>query len=130
MKINVNKYIGMEYSLKYFNCWDFVKMFYERELGIKLPFLMLENLNLRKQAEVIKTQTAKSYWQELEQSEPNCVCVMRQSKHPIHVGIFINNHVLHNIEHIGVVYQSLSSLKLSNWKISGYYKYVQNCDLS
>ena len=53
---------------------------------------------------------------------------MRQSRHPIHVGIWINiaeneQGILHCVKHAGVIFQDLHSLQALGWKIAGYYRF-------
>jgi hypothetical protein len=70
-------------------------------------------------------------WQLTDTPEQGDAVLMRQSRHPIHVGIWITispseQGVMHCVKGNGVVFQNMASLKLAGWQIEGFYRFQGN----
>ena len=53
--------------------------------------------------------------------------LMRQSRHPVHVGIWLAvdaGGVLHAARDIGVVFQGPADLTTHGWRIEGFYRFT------
>jgi len=65
-------------------------------------------------------------WAKVESpAEGDCV-LLRRSRHPIHVGIWLDvdgGGVLHCAEGAGVVFQRSDALALNGWAIEGFYRF-------
>ena len=123
------KYIGQPYRAGFFNCWDFVRQVYKNEYGISLNHIPVDETNLKQLMTTVKTTSEHKNWRSVKQVEEGDLLLMRQSKHPIHVGVWVNidgGGVLHCIKNSGVVFQNKQSLQLSGWKIEKVYRYAAN----
>lgn len=129
MKHFASKYIGQPYRAGLFNCWDFVRQVYGNEYGIILNHIPVDETNLKQLMTTVKTTSEHKNWRPVKQIQEGDLLLMRQSKHPIHVGIWVNidgGGVLHCIKDSGVVFQTKQSLQLSGWKIEKGYRYATN----
>lgn len=121
------RYIGQPYKAGFFDCWGLVRKIYADEFGINLPRFPVDVDNLRQLIKTVKEKSNSNLWLELKQPEEGSIVLLRQSRHPIHVGLWLNvdgGGVLHNERTMGTIFQDIHSLHLSGWQIAGYYKYI------
>ena len=121
------KYIGLPYRAGFFNCWDFVRKVYRDEFGINLPEFPVDVDNLRALIKTVKAKSESQLWQQVKTPKEGTIVLLRQSRHPIHVGIWLEidgGGVLHNERTMGVVFQNTHSLNASGWQVAGYYQFI------
>lgn len=95
------------------------------QYNIELQAIPVEENNLRQLIHIIESTKERSNWERTIIPNEGDVVLLRQSRHPIHVGIWLKNDgggVLHCIKDTGVVFQNLPSLMISGWKIEGFYQ--------
>lgn len=126
MKHFANNYIGLPYKAGEFDCWGLVRKVYLEQYNVKLPTIPIEEENIRQLINTINKTPERNNWQKTLNPSEGDVALLRQSRHPIHVGIWLEidgGGILHCIKNSGVVFQNLQSLNLSGWKIESFYKY-------
>jgi hypothetical protein len=67
-------------------------------------------------------------WHAVETPKEGDVALLRQSRHPIHVGVWLDvdgGGILHAVQGAGVVFQSLNNLNMTGWKIENYYRHIE-----
>lgn len=123
------KYIGLPYRAGLFDCWGLVRKVYKEEYGINLQEIPIDVENLRQLITAIEQTPERNNWKRVTIPNEGDIVLMRQSRHPIHVGIWLNadgGGIMHCIKNSGVVFQDLNNLILSGWKIEGFYKYAKS----
>jgi hypothetical protein len=131
------RYIGLPWQARakgpdIFDCWSLVVWVQKQHFGRNLPDIPVAEGNLKRLALTFRDHPERKRWQLIETPEQGDAVLMRQSRHPIHVGIWITispteQGVLHCVKGPGkysggVVFQNLASLKLAGWHIEGFYR--------
>lgn len=97
---------------------------YKQQFNINLPLISAAEGDLRCQIKAF--QAHPEHRQLVDTPKEGDALLLRQSRHPVHVGIWIDTEgeagVLHAYQGAGVVFQTLNSLKLSGWSIEGVYR--------
>ena len=115
-------YIGLSYDPINFNCWHLVKKVQQECFRRDLPDFDVHGADLRKVAKTFDTAAERQNWQRIKKPTHGCCVLMRRARLPIHIGVWLDidgGGILHNLENIGVVFQS--RLNLSGLNIEGYY---------
>ena len=102
------KYIGLPWVAgaqgpDKFDCWGMVRWILKHEYGID----------------------AFRAFNEVEKQQDGDVVLLRQSKHPVHAGLWLDadgGGVLHCCRDAGVIFQDLPSMRLCGWQIDSYYR--------
>lgn len=111
-----------------FDCWGLVVEIQRRRYGRTLEIIPVEQNNLRQLIRTIENHPIRQKWQPTDTPQEGNVVLLRQSRHPIHVGVWLDvdgGGVLHCERQSGVVFQEQHSLSLSGWKIEGFYRYAE-----
>jgi cell wall-associated NlpC family hydrolase len=109
-----------------FNCWEFVRMVQARHFGRTLPDIANpeDTLGLGR---AFRDHPERRRWDKVPRSaEGDCV-LLRQSRHPIHIGIWLDvdsGGVLHCSREAGVVFQRPDALRLNGWLVEGFYRFA------
>ena len=113
-----------------FDCWGLVVDIHRRFYGRELEIIPVEESNLRQLIKTFDAHPEKQNWDTVKNPIEGDIALMRQSRHPIHVGEWIDVNakgnecgMLHCMQGAGVVFQNLQSLALTGWKIENYYRY-------
>ena len=110
-----------------YDCWGLVVAVYRQMYGRELDIIPVEQGNLRQVIKAFKQHPERKNWVAVDNPKEGDVALMRQSRHPIHVGIWLNidgGGVMHAMQGNGVVFQDIGSLSLSGWKIEGWYRNI------
>jgi hypothetical protein len=122
--------IGLKWSVHgsgpdTFNCWEFVRMVQARHFGRALAEIANPE-DILVMGRTFRDHPERRRWAKVEHpAEGDCV-LLRQSRHPIHVGIWLDvdgGGVLHCSRESGVVFQNPAALKLNGWGIEGFYRF-------
>jgi len=109
-----------------FDCWGLLVWVYQQQFNINLPNIAVAEGDLRSQVKAFHAHPENAHWQRVEKPKEGNALLLRQSRHPIHVGLWIDTEgesgVLHALQGAGVVFQTLNSLKLSGWSVEGIYR--------
>ncbi len=109
-----------------YDCWGLIVAIHKRLYGRALEIIPVEENNLRQLIKTINASPERANWDVVHNPIEGDIALMRQSRHPIHVGIWLDidgGGMLHSMQGAGVVFQNLNSLALSGWKIENYYRY-------
>ena len=114
-----------------FDCWGLVRWCWNRHFGIEVPDIPVDAANLRAVLSGFRDHPERQRWRRVERArerprEGDAV-LMRQSRHPVHVGIWLavdGGGVLHAARDIGVVFQGPADLTTHGWRIEGFYRFT------
>ncbi len=127
------QYIGLPWQLgcrdgSAVDCWGLVVWVQQQQFNRQLPDIVVTDDNLKQFIHTFRAHPERQRWQLTETPIEGDAVLLRQSRYPMHVGVWVcisqaEQGVLHCVKGNGVVFQSLSSLRLSSWQVSGYYRY-------
>ena len=109
-----------------FDCWGLVRWCWGRHFAIEVPEIPVDAANLRAVLSGFRHHPERRRWQAVERSCEGDGVLMRQSRHPVHVGIWLavdGGGVLHAARDIGVVFQCPLDLSTHGWRIEGTYRF-------
>lgn len=124
-------YIGLPYAAEpappaSFHCWALVRWVSGRHYARPLPAIPCPSL-LRDQLRALRAEAEGGDWQKHDRPADGDLVLMRSSRHPSHVGIWVatldGGGVLHCLGGIGVVFQRVLDLRASGMTVEGYYRY-------
>lgn len=126
------KYIGKPWVVASdgpdaYDCWGLVVEIHRRLHGRTLEIIPVEENNLKALIRTIDAHPERKRWEIVHKPQEGDIALMRQSRHPIHVGVWLDvdgGGILHCIQGAGVVFQNLLSLGSTGWKIDNYYRYI------
>lgn len=110
-----------------YDCWGLVVEIHRRLYGRTLEIIPVEENNLKALIRTIDAHPERQHWEAVKNPREGNIALMRQSRHPIHVGIWLDvdgGGIMHCIQGAGVVFQNLLSLGSMGWKIDNYYRYI------
>ena len=124
-------YIGKPWKLgcggpDAFDCWGLVVDVYRRLYGKALSAIPAPKNNLKALILTIDKHPERQRWEAVSPPQEGDIALMRQSRYPIHVGLWVDvdgGGILHCIQGAGVVFQGLEALEFTGWKIEAYYTY-------
>lgn len=125
-----NKYIGLPWVAgaqgpDQFDCWGFVRYVLKHEYGFDVPPVNVNAECLRDVLHAFRTDLAFQAFKEVEKPQDGDVVLMRQSKNPVHAGLWLDvdgGGVLHCVRDSGVVFQNVCSLNTCGWYLDSYYR--------
>lgn len=125
-----NKYIGRPWVAgaqgpDSFDCWGFVCYVLKHEYGHDVPQVNVNAECLRDVLHTFRTDLAFQAFKEVEKPQDSDVVLMRQSKNPVHAGLWLDidgGGVLHCVRDSGVVFQNVHSLNTCGWYLDSYYR--------
>ena len=95
--------------------------------GIEVPEIPVDAGDLRAVLAGFRHHPERRRWQAVEVPREGDAVLMRQSRHPVHVGIWLavdGGGVLHAARDIGAVFQSPADLTTHGWRIEGTYRFM------
>ena len=108
-----------------FDCWGLVRWVMARQFGRELPAIPVDAADLRTVLTVFRDHPERRRWRPVSAPIDGDCVLMRQSRHPVHVGVWLNvdeGGVLHAVSGNGVVFQRLRDLLASGWRVEGFYR--------
>ena len=110
-----------------YDCWGLVRDVFRARCGVEIAAAGFESEAPRTLIEGIKGYPAWAQWREVETPAELDAVLMAQSRHPVHVGLWIGNAlsglVLHTTKSGGVVVQGRASLAAVGFRIVGTYRH-------
>ncbi len=104
-----------------YDCWGLVRAVYRDRLGIDLPIVDVDAHSVLAVRRALDRNPERSHWEEITALEHMAAVDLGLGVKSHHVGIWLAdsgvNGLLHCVEGQGVVFQSLSSLKMHGWNI-------------
>lgn len=131
MFIDLMPYTGIPYVDKGrdpktgLDCWGLVRWFYQREKQIDLPSYTEQASGTDPRVGPLVLAEISRSWKPVSTPLSGDVVVIRVSKRPFHVGIYVGRgRMLHSLNQAqGSVIESLNSPKWAN-RVEGYYRHV------
>lgn len=128
-KFDTSKYIMIPYENKGrtfegCDCWGLVRLVYENEFGMSLPFFSeyySDASEGKKVAEALREGKEVISYEEKENPEYGDVIIFNIKGNPCHVGIYVGRgRVLHVLKGTNSVLEKLNSMRLKG-RVEGYY---------
>ena len=110
-----------------FDCWGLVRWCWRERFRIEVPEIPVDAANLRAVLAGFRDHPERQRWRPVERAREGDAVLMRQSRHPVHVGIWLagdGGGVLHAARDIGVVFQGPADLTAHGWRIEGTYRFT------
>lgn len=122
----VHKHLGRPWSAHGFDCWECVRAIYFDAYGITLAQFQIETPGDHHETmTAIDEQKKTGKWEMLGYPEDGCFVAIGKREWPHHIGIYLaidGGKIVHCLENIGCVVDSVSSLKISGWGFMQFYK--------
>jgi hypothetical protein len=109
-----------------FDCWGLFVTVQRSHFHRTLPENPVDATNLRAVLDAFNGHPERQRWQAVQQPEEGDAVLMRQSRYPVHIGVWLDidgGGVLHAVRHAGVVFQTLAALDAHGWRIEGFYRF-------
>ena len=114
-----------------FDCWGLARWCWREHFYIEVPEIPVDAANLRAVLAGFRDHPERQRWRRVEcareRPREGDAVLMRQSRHPVHVGIRLavdGGGVLHAARDIGVAFQSPHDLAAHGWRIEGFYRFM------
>ncbi|MPS48554.1 NlpC/P60 family protein [Methylobacillus sp.] len=112
-----------------YDCWGFVRFVQQKHFDRALSHIDADADSYREVITAIEQTEERHSWVQVQKpAEGDCV-LMAHAKYPSHVGVWLDvdgGGVLHCVRGEGVVFSSMSALKLAGWGKVEFYQYVGN----
>ncbi len=112
-----------------FDCWSFFRFIQREKFGIDVPAVDIDADHLRSVLTAFSSHDELKMWNPVNLPGEGDAVLMRHSKHPSHIGLYINvdgGGVLHCVRGEGVVFSTLTSLKLTGWGRLEFYRHASD----
>ena len=127
-----NQYIGLPWVAgargpDAYDCWGLFLAVQRCHFAHDLPEIPVSADDLRAVLGAFRDHPERQRWQKVECVKAGDAVLLRQSRHPVHVGVWLDvdgGGVLHAVKDAGVVYQKLPELLLHGWRIEGFYRFA------
>ena len=109
-----------------FDCWGLVRRVQAERFGRSLPEIPVDAGDLRAILGAFRDHPERRRWALTETPAEGDCALMRQSRHPVHVGVWLavdGGGVLHCVRGAGVVFQRPKGLLQAGWRIEGFYRF-------
>lgn len=110
-----------------FDCWGLVRFCWRERFGIVVPEIPIDAEDLRAVLAGFRGHPERRRWCPVNDPREGDAVLMRQSRHPIHVGLWLDvdgGGVLHAARGIGVAFQKPLDLLAQGWRIEGFYRFI------
>lgn len=108
-----------------FDCWGFVRYIKRVHESVHLPPVCVDAQDSRAVLKAFKQAPELSRFELQQKPLGGDLVLLKHSKHPTHCGLWLDldgGGVLHCAQGVGVVFQSLSSLKKTGWAGLLFYR--------
>jgi len=98
--IDTAKYLDREFHWRNYNCWDFIREVWRDHCGVDLGRRTPDDITVKALVAAFSTQEFDvdgSIVTRIAEPEDPCLVMMVRPKILSHVGIFVNNQILHLI---------------------------------
>ena len=100
-----------------FDCWGLVRWCWRTHFGIEVPEIPVDATSLRAVLAGFREHPERQRWRPVECPCEGDAVLMRQSRHPVHVGIWL-------AVDGGGVFQGPADLTAHGWRIEGTYRFT------
>lgn len=119
------EYIGDPWVAGEHDCWAFSRRVWREKFGMDVPAVDVDACNRLACVRAFDGHEEKASWYHVDTPQEGDAVLLAQSRHPSHVGVWVDadgGGVLHCVEGIGVVFQTISSLKVAGWHGLEFYR--------
>ena len=119
------EYIGDPWVAGEHDCWAFVRRVWREQFGIEVPLIDVDACNRLACVRAFAGHEERANWHNVTTPQEGDAVLLSQSKHPSHVGVWIDadgGGVLHCVEGVGVVFQTVSSMRAAGWHGMEFYR--------
>lgn len=121
-----HKHLGRPWSAVGFDCWECVRAIYFDAYGIVLDQFQVDTPGDHHETmTAIDSQKKTGKWELLPYPEDGCLAALGKRQWPHHIGVYLatdGGKVVHCLEHIGCVIDSVSALRRNGWGFIQYYR--------
>lgn len=99
----------------------------KNHFNLDLPIIDVDFDSLLKTVRAFDSKTERSNWDEIKRPVDGCVVSLSHAKHTSHVGVYLDidgGGVLHCVRGAGVIFSTMSNLKLSGWGRISLYEHI------
>jgi cell wall-associated NlpC family hydrolase len=101
-----------------FDCWGFFRYVQKENYGISVPIIETDADDYRQVARTFADSQERAKW--IRKQTPECgdAVLLAHARYPSHVGVYVDvdgGGVLHCVRGEGVVFSTMTALKLSGW---------------
>lgn len=112
-----------------YDCYGLVRAVYRDRFGIDMPLVSADATKLLSCLHVAKNYADYQKWEEVDAPQEGDVLLMGCARHPHHIGVMVEDRILHSVEGAGVLLQPMDSVKAHGWNILKIYR-RRECALS
>lgn len=125
-----SQYIGLPWEYggqgpESFDCWGFVRAIQQTQFRVSMPVVTVPE-SWAAAHQLIEGHEERGNWIRVSEPMEGDLVLMARNKYPVHVGIMIlvdgRLGVLHCIQHSGVVFNTVPSLRSCGWGALSYYR--------
>lgn len=120
-----NAYIGAPWVAGENDCWAFARRVWREQFRLDVPAVDVDACNRLACSRAFDGHPEKSHWASIVKPAEGDAALIGKSARPSHVGLYVDANggaILHCVQGHGVVCQDTTSLRLSGWRILGYYR--------
>jgi len=116
------KYIGEPWIAGENDCWSFARKVWREQFGIDVPMVDVDACSRIACSRAFQNHDERGSWIPVTAPQEGDAALIGKSTRPSHVGIFVENGVLHSVQGVGVVFSSLMALSLTGFHVLGWYR--------
>ncbi len=128
----VNSLIGLPWRSgakgpEAFNCWGLAMVIEDRCFGRILPFMDVDDEDVRAVMRKVATTEHRKCWTHVERPVHGGLVEMSSGKHPYHIGVYLSidgGGVLHSHNPSGVCFDRIATLQAAGWRRFAYNDWI------
>lgn len=112
-----------------FDCWSFFRWVQKHHYGRETPFISADATSPLVVRRTFEKHPERKRWVSVSVPSDGDAVLMAHNKYPCHVGVWLDvdgGGVLHCINGEGVVFSSMSALRISGWGRVEFYQYASD----
>jgi len=121
----IREYLGHPWIHGEHDCWAFFRRVQREKFQRDVPAIDVDSFNTMACVRAFTEHDERDNWIEIQIPADGDAVLMSQSRQPTHVGVWVNDGVLHCVRGTGVVFSSLRALKGFPYNVTGYYRAVK-----
>lgn len=125
-------YIGIPWEFggrdpKGLDCYGLFRYVQEKHYGLELIEIEISEYNSHNVIKEFDSSLEFESWVEVDTPKDGDAVLLRMSKYPNHVGIWIEDGettgVLHTVEKTGAMFSNRQNLEKAGWKVARFYRH-------
>jgi len=120
-----NDYLGLPFIVGERDCWSFFRQVQNDQFKRKVAAIDINAKDTLAVMHTVANHLERKLWFETDDPQLGDGVLMAKGEHPFHVGCYIgSDYILHCIEPIGVILQTIVSLRLHGWQNLRFYRHA------